>query len=102
MLIKEVCENFDYFCKKENITEEDLKFPLEIWDVYNRSIIDKYGIRKEDILRDLSDNNSTFRTFQLDEVSRQRNCYSIQPEVYMEQKFKMYDISSKYYIIEMS
>ncbi|XP_023233850.1 degenerin mec-10-like isoform X2 [Centruroides sculpturatus] len=94
MLIKEVCENFDYFCKKENITEEDLKFPLEIWDVYNRSIIDKYGIRKEDILRDLSDNNSTFRTFQLDEVSRQRNCYSIQPEVYMEQKFKMYDISN--------
>ncbi|XP_023233835.1 degenerin mec-10-like [Centruroides sculpturatus] len=91
MLIKEVCENFDYYCKKENFTEEDLKFPYDFWHEYNRSIIDEYGIREEDILPFLSDNHSTLRTIQLDDLLRQRNCYSIQPEVYME-RYKMHDI----------
>ncbi|XP_023243708.1 uncharacterized protein LOC111641733 [Centruroides sculpturatus] len=93
--IKEVCENFDYFCKKENFTEEDLKFPYNFRQECNRSIIDEYGIREEDILPDLSVNNITFRTIQLDELLRHRNCYSIYPEVYMERKYDIYDMHNK-------
>ncbi|XP_023243711.1 uncharacterized protein LOC111641737 [Centruroides sculpturatus] len=69
-------------------------FPSDVDYEYNRSIIDKYGIREEDILHDFAYNNIAFRTIQTDELLRQRNCYSIDPDDYVKKNMNRQEYAS--------
>lgn len=76
--ITNFCQKYGYFCRKENLTEADLMFPNENtyfnYD-YNRSIIEEYGVRAEDILK--SYKNITEHIIYSNEIAKLRNCYMI-------------------------
>ncbi|XP_067131715.1 uncharacterized protein [Centruroides vittatus] len=78
--VKVFCDRFHRFCEIHNITEEDLVFPGNYFyetAQYQRSIINEFGVRSEDILPLILERNDIIRTIALDVNLKYRNCYSI-------------------------
>ncbi|XP_067131826.1 amiloride-sensitive sodium channel subunit alpha-like isoform X2 [Centruroides vittatus] len=76
--VEALCKHFEYFCKNESIVGDDLMFPTYetfLFSDFDRNVVEKHGVRKEDILNIYS-NKSSHIIFG-NEFGKLRNCYSV-------------------------